>query len=105
MTWHRTSRQSRGYDEDWLRVRLLALQRDNYLCRCPRCKGGELRITVAQEVDHIVPLAQGGARLELDNLRSVNRECHKRITAEQRGYTIKPRYNRYGYRIENKDAT
>jgi 5-methylcytosine-specific restriction protein A len=100
MTWHRTSKQSRGYGQDWLKARLLVLQRDCYLCQCPRCKG--IRITPAQEVDHIVPLAQGGERLALDNLRAISRECHRRVTAEQRGYTLKPRYNRHGYRIADK---
>jgi len=100
MPWHQTSRQARGYDEDWLRVRLLALRRDAYICQCPRCQGGALRVRPAHEVDHIQPLAQGGKRLALGNLRSVNRECHRRLTREQLGHKIKPRYDKRGYRIE-----
>ena len=100
MSWHRTSRQSRGYDEDWLRVRLLVLKRDCYVCQCPRCKGGELRLRPAGEVNHIVPLAQGGARLDMANLQAINGECHRRLTLEQRGYKPKQRYNRQGRRVD-----
>jgi 5-methylcytosine-specific restriction protein A len=100
MAWSKKTRQARGYDEDWLRVRLQVLKRDNYLCHCPRCKGGELRLTPANEVDHIRPLAQGGDRLDMANLRAVNSACHRRLTLEQRGFEIKPRYNKQGRRID-----
>lgn len=62
--------------------------RDNGLCQCDQCKA-EKRVTLAQEVDHIKPKAQGGTD-DLSNLRAVSRECHKRITAEQQGKTLKP---------------
>lgn len=35
------------------------------------------------DADHIVPLAEGGAR-EPENLRTLCRPCHKRVTAELR---------------------
>lgn len=65
------------------------LMRDAHLCQCPRCLGGALRIRPAHEVDHIVPRSKGGTDAAA-NLRSVNRECHKRLTAEQQGKTLKP---------------
>jgi 5-methylcytosine-specific restriction protein A len=74
----------RGYGWDWQRLRLQILARDTYLCRCDECKGGELRLRVAHEVDHIVPKAHGGSD-NPSNLRAVNRYCHRRITLEQQG--------------------
>lgn len=84
MSWSRESRQSRGYGKEWVKVRKLVLERDNRLCQCDRCKGGEIRVTAATEVDHIVPKARGGSD-DPSNLRSVSHECHKRITKEQEG--------------------
>lgn len=87
--WHRTSRHERGYGSAWDKLRVAILKRDSYLCHCPRCLGGELRIRPAHEVDHITPRAQGGSDSP-ENLRAVNRECHKRLTAEQQGKTLRP---------------
>jgi 5-methylcytosine-specific restriction protein A len=42
----------------------------------------------ANEVDHIVPKANGGTD-DPDNLRAVSHECHKRLTAEQQGKTYR----------------
>jgi 5-methylcytosine-specific restriction enzyme A len=82
--WHRTSRHARGYGTAWDKLRLQILKRDSY-----RCRGGALRIAPAHEVDHIVPRAKGGTD-DPANLRSVNRDCHKRLTAEQQGKAPKP---------------
>ena len=57
----------------WKRLRLLALQRDGYLCRIglPGCSG------LATCVDHITPLAVAPElALELDNLRSSCQRCN-----------------------------
>lgn len=90
MTWSKESRQSRGYGAEWDRLRKRILERDKYLCQCDKCKGGELRVTPANEVDHIKPKAQGGTDDPI-NLRSLHHDCHVRITAEQRGYKDKPK--------------
>jgi len=59
----------------WRRLREEILQRDSYLCQCDECmKSGALK--VAHEVDHIVPLSRGGDDSP-DNLRAINRDCHK----------------------------
>ncbi len=79
----RGTRHERGYGNAWDRLRLGILRRDDYLCQCPECQGGTLRLRLANEVDHIKPKAQGGDDSP-DNLRAVNAECHRRITAEQR---------------------
>jgi len=71
----RGSRQSRGYDADWERVRLAVLERDGHRCQIggPRCT------RVATTVDHMVPLAQGGARLDPANLRPACGSCNSRL--------------------------
>ena len=106
MAWSKRSRQQRGYDERYLAARQAALRRDGYLCQCDQCKGGLLRLRVAHETHHIVPLADfmsgkaTGDPHALSNLLSINRECHKRIGLEERGIKPKPRYDRNGRRIE-----
>lgn len=59
----------------WRRIRLLALQRDNYLCQeCLRKK----RITKATEVHHLRPIADFPAlALDLSNLESLCWDCHE----------------------------
>ena len=65
------SRYSRR-NRDWGHVRTLVLFRDGYECqiRGSRCTG------VATEVDHIVPLEQGGEPLDPANLRAACRPCN-----------------------------
>ena len=60
------------YDHTWQKVRLIVLARDAYRCqiRGPRCTER------ATEADHIVSLAQGGARLDPANLRAACRPCN-----------------------------
>ena len=80
---HRGSAHSRGYDADWRRVRLLALQRDYGLCLHCQAAG---RVTQAVDVDHKVPILQrADLRLEVDNLQSLCRSCHvAKTSAEHR---------------------
>lgn len=52
----------------WARVRREALDRDGWRCRT--CGA------YANEVDHIVPLARGGAPYDLANLQSLCRTHH-----------------------------
>jgi 5-methylcytosine-specific restriction protein A len=40
---------------------------------------------MATEVDHIVPVARGGALLDWDNLQSMCHGCHSRKTASEDG--------------------
>lgn len=83
--WPTTPKAQRGYGKDWDALRKQALERDKYLCQCPECKASG-RIRKATEVDHIVRKADGGTN-DLSNLRSVNHDCHKRITIIQAGKT------------------
>lgn len=88
MAWSKTSSSSRGYGAEWRKIRKRVMDRDCGLCQCDQCQGGKLKITVATEVDHITPKAQGGTDAE-SNLRAVSHECHVRITAEQQGRKLK----------------
>jgi 5-methylcytosine-specific restriction endonuclease McrA len=61
------------YDHTWRQVRLQVLERDDH-----RCMVGDPGCTsVATEVDHIIPLAEGGQRLDLDNLRGACTRCNR----------------------------
>lgn len=88
MAWSKVSRHERGYGTHWDKLRKVILRRDNGICQCPECMGGKKRLRIATEVDHIKPKAEGGTDDE-SNLRAVNSDCHKRITALQNGH--KPR--------------
>lgn len=59
----------------WRRTREEVLKRDNYLCQCEDCKRLG-RVRPAHEVDHVVPLAQGGTD-SLSNLAAINHDCHR----------------------------
>lgn len=84
MVWSRESRQSRGYGAAWdrLRARVLATEP---LCRHCRAKG---RVTVATQVDHIRPKAQGGTD-DLGNVQPLCRPCHEAKTDAENGRTVK----------------
>src|ERR1700727_188382 len=70
----RGSAASRGYDADWQRVRLQALRRDKYLCQNCLKRG---RATQATEVHHLKKIVtHPHLRLVLDNLVSVDHDCH-----------------------------
>lgn len=58
----------------WQRVRAMALERDNYLCK--RCvKQG--RLVTANVVHHVVEVkTDWSLRLDIDNLESVCHACH-----------------------------
>lgn len=59
----------------WRRIRLLALQRDHYLCQ--KCLARK-KITQATEVHHIIPLEEDPSLgLELSNLQSLCWNCHE----------------------------
>lgn len=75
----RGSPASRGYDKDWRRVRLEALQRDKHLCQ--DCLKRNV-LTRATEVHHKITIELAPyLRLDLDNLVSLCKPCHSGITA------------------------
>jgi 5-methylcytosine-specific restriction protein A len=67
---HREPAHLRGYDNDWGKLRR-AFLRANPLCSvCGR---------PAQVAHHIVPIDEGGERLDESNLSSMCRACHERL--------------------------
>lgn len=76
----RGSAKARGYDATWRRLRGAVLAAEP---RCVRCLAAG-RVRLATEVDHIVPLDQGGARLDPENLQPLCHSCHVQKTAEDR---------------------
>lgn len=51
----------------------------------PLCKCGKPTHTT----DHIVPIREGGAKLDMDNLQSLCKSCNARKTAKQRRVGLK----------------
>lgn len=97
MTWPTSSPTSRGYGAEWRKLRETILKRDGKICQCPDCKGGEVRVTPANHVDHVVSKAKWleihGNLDKVDdpsNLRAINKSCHDRKSLLEKGY--QPRY-------------
>ncbi|MGE0153041.1 MAG: HNH endonuclease [Reyranellaceae bacterium] len=79
----RGSARKRGYDGDWERTRAAWLA-VHPLCQCDDCREGELQVTAASVVDHIVPISVAPERrLDPTNFRSMSKACHDRHTAKQ----------------------
>ena len=72
---HEGNASERGYDWRWAKVSKY-VRTNEPICR--HCQN-----TAATMVDHIVPLKQGGARLELNNLQPLCRSCHAIKTARE----------------------
>lgn len=72
----RPSAAKRGYDAEWEKIRPVILARD------PICKACDRRLST--EVDHIVPLAQGGPKLDPKNLQGLCKPCHTAKTNRER---------------------
>ena len=76
----RPTSAKRGYDRQWRKVRA------EYIAEHPLCeeclKNG--KIVPVYDVDHIVPLSQGGERLDKNNLQSLCRTCHNIKTRSQK---------------------
>jgi 5-methylcytosine-specific restriction endonuclease McrA len=64
----RPSPAERGYGYDWRKLRAAVLERDRGICYW--CGGP------AKTVDHLIPLAQGGARLDPANLVAACLPCN-----------------------------
>ena len=81
VTSHTIATHVRTRGKNWLTLRTIVLREAMGLCQCTTCKDtGRLR--PATEVDHIVPLWEGGPDA-LSNLQAINVECHRlKSTAE-----------------------
>jgi 5-methylcytosine-specific restriction protein A len=65
----------------WMTTRNRIFRRDNGLCQCADCRATG-RLLVAHQVDHVVPLWEGGADVDA-NLQAINAECHRLKTAAE----------------------
>lgn len=82
----RGSAAGRGYDAAWRRCRAAYLAA-HPLCECDDCGGGSIRVTPAEVVDHIRPVAEAPElRLDWSNLRAMSKRCHDRRTAREQGF-------------------
>jgi 5-methylcytosine-specific restriction protein A len=72
----RPSASARGYDSKWHLIRGAYLKAHPYCSYNRKCRPG----TLATEVDHEVPLDEGGTS-HWDNLRSACKPCHSSKTA------------------------
>ncbi|MDW7685227.1 MAG: HNH endonuclease [Bacillota bacterium] len=75
--YQRNPESNKRYGRSWKKIR------DRYIKTHPLCeechrKG---RLTPAEEVHHIIPLANGGGNNK-ENLVSLCKSCHSRITAQ-----------------------
>lgn len=75
---NRGTAAQRGYDARWRRIRAMHL-RNHPLCVECLAAG---RTTPANEVDHIIPLRNGGTHAP-DNLQSLCKSCHSKKTATE----------------------
>ena len=78
----RGSQRARGYDRQWERFRRMVLT-SNPLCVVCKAVG---EITPARELDHIVPLARGGERLDPENVQALCKRHHSMKTAKEIGW-------------------
>ena len=68
---------SRPYDtRRWRRLRILQLVREPF-CRLHSDRG---LLVIGEDVDHLVPLADGGSFDDPANLRSLCHSCHSSVT-------------------------
>lgn len=77
----RTTATERLSGGAWDTVRTRIMTRDEGTCRCAECRAAG-RLLEAHEVDHIVPVEQGGGHHD-GNLQAINRDCHKAKTASE----------------------
>ncbi len=74
----------RGYGANWQRLRKMKLARDP-ICEDPHVEHRKYNETkVAEEVHHIHSIRYGGTN-EMENLMSLCKPCHSKITALEDG--------------------
>jgi 5-methylcytosine-specific restriction protein A len=75
--YQRDPESNKRYGRAWKRIR------DKYIKAHPLCEECQRqgRLIPAEEVHHIKPLSKGGGN-EKENLMSLCKSCHSRITAE-----------------------
>lgn len=94
MAWGTKSRQERGYDSQWEKVRKVVIARDKGLCQMCLKEG---RVTKGRDVDHKIPKAEakrrGWTREQTDHpdqLWLLCPPCHLAKTEQEQGKTKRP---------------
>jgi len=89
MVWGTKSRHERGYGAAWVKLRKRIMERDCGLCQVCRRAG---RVTVANQVDHIVSKANAyrmkwtPAQIDAEtNLQAICNPCHLVKTEAEQG--------------------
>ena len=77
---YRETSDQRGYDSRWQQARARYLRRHPL---CERCEQQD-RVVIASMVHHIVPIDEGGERLDPDNFQALCRNCHEIIHGRKR---------------------
>ncbi len=75
----RGTKSERGYDSRWSRFSRSYRQRYPLCVECERNN----RVTASAEVDHGVPLADGGEKYDEANLQALCKSCHSRKTLRE----------------------
>lgn len=64
----------------WARLRKWFIRKNPLCVHCMR----DGRVTAARVIDHVVEIADGGQRYDIDNLQALCHACHNRKTADER---------------------
>jgi 5-methylcytosine-specific restriction protein A len=78
--YQRDPAMKKSYSRTWKRIR------DRYIKEHPLCEmcQKEDKLTLAEEVHHVVPLSKGGTHAT-ENLMALCTRCHSAITAKEGG--------------------
>ncbi len=90
---HKTAKRTRG--DAWMAIRRRVMARDCGMCQ--QCKRAG-RLTLGDEVDHIVSLAAGGSD-DLANLELLCHDCHAAKTREDMGHKPRPMIGMDGWPV------
>jgi 5-methylcytosine-specific restriction protein A len=95
MAYSKESRHSRGYGNQWEKIRKVVIERAKGLCEKCMAEG---RVAMGRDVDHKTPKAQAKKLRWSDaktdhpsNLWYLCVPCHKAKTAEENGQTYRPK--------------
>lgn len=77
--WRKDPARPKAYGKGWQRKRSYVMARDDGLCQVCLRDG---RVTPATQVDHIIPLAEGGTD-DVGNLQAICASCHEAKTLEE----------------------
>ena len=76
----RGTREQRGYDYQWRKLRLMVLSAEPY---CKSCQQNGI-VRAATDIDHIIPhKGNESLRLNRSNLQPLCKECHGKKSADE----------------------